>query len=82
MSKVKIAELKNEDVRSIQDFKNYFIREGFKYVLNQEGDIKHHMSVYFKFIFEHQNFIRGKLDKLEICGIIKQFIEIKLNKNK
>lgn len=77
MSKVmnKISELKNEDLRSIQDFKNYFIREGIKYVLKEEGNIDHHMSIYFRFIFEHQHFVRERSDKMEICGIIKSYIK-------
>ena len=77
---VKISPLKHEDVRSLQDFKNYFIREGIRYINDKEGDLKYNMNTYFCFIFEHQHFVKERSDKLEICGVIKQFMELKKNK--
>ena len=77
---IQISPLKYEDVRSIQDFKNYFIREGIRYVLNKEGEQKHNMNTYFCFIFEHQNFVKEKSDKIEICSVIKSFIKLQKNK--
>ena len=75
MNSYTVTPLKTEDIKSVEGFKLYLIREGCKYI-QSKGKTEKNIKAYFLFVFEHQPFLKNEKDKKDVCETIIEILDI------